>query len=90
MDPLTVGALAVSAISTGFGIFGGVKVDNDNSKAIEAQYEYDMEMYEFDLEERDRLYDYTMDQTDIARTILRTTSTSRSRLVFSLGSLKRK
>ena len=67
MDPLTVGALAVSAISTGFGIFGGVKADNDNSKAIEAQYEYDMEMYEFDLEERDRLYDYTMDQTDIVR-----------------------
>ena len=60
-------SLAVSAIGTAFGIAGGAKADSDNSKAVEAQYEYDTAMYEFDQEERDRLYDYTMDQTDIVR-----------------------
>ena len=59
--------LGLTILGTGLNVLGGAKADSDNSKAVEAQYEYDMAMYEFDQDERDRLYDYTMDQTDIVR-----------------------
>ena len=50
-----------------FGLFSGAQADSAADEAIEAQYEYDMETWQFGLDERDRLYDFTMDQTNIAR-----------------------
>ena len=49
------------------GLIGGVQADNAADEAIEAQYEYDMQMWEYDKDERDKLYDFTLDQTNIAR-----------------------
>ncbi len=59
-----------AAVTVGTGIasiFGGRAKDNAANDAADAQNEYNEKMYEYQLEERDRLYDYTMDQTAIAR-----------------------
>ena len=57
----------LTGVSMVAGLFGGAQADSAADEAIEAQYEYDMETWQFGLDERDRLYDFTMDQTNIAR-----------------------
>lgn len=57
----------VAVVSGAISIFGGQQRDNAANDAAKAQNEYNEKMYEYNLEERDRLYDYTMDQTNIAR-----------------------
>lgn len=59
--------LIPAAIGTVFSIGQGMQADRNANAAVQAQYEYDREMYEYNLEERDRLYDYAMTQTEIAR-----------------------
>ena len=61
-------------ISLGTTVVGGIlgfgaaqKQDRAANDAVKAQNEYNQKMYEYNIEERDRLYDYSMDQTSIAR-----------------------
>ena len=57
----------IAVVGAGIGIFGGRQADRASNDAADAQNEYNEKMYEYNLEERDRLYDYTMDQTNIVR-----------------------
>jgi hypothetical protein len=55
------------AVQAGIGIWQGSQQDKAGNDAADAQNEFNEKMYEYNLEERDRLYGYTMDQTNIAR-----------------------
>ena len=59
--------LGIAAVTTGVSIYQGVQADKRSNKAAAAQYKYDMAMYEYNLDERDRQYEFAMDQTAIAR-----------------------
>lgn len=64
MPWIQAGVAVVGAVT---GVVAGQRRDSAADDAAEAQNEYNEKMYEYNLEERDRLYDYTMDQTNIAR-----------------------
>ncbi len=64
MPAFQIGAQVVGSV---IGFVAGQQQDSAADAAADAQNEYNEKMYEYNLEERDRLYDYTMDQTNIAR-----------------------
>ena len=64
------GQIAAGVLGVGAGIasiFGGAQADSNEKKAINQQYEYDMDMWEYNNDERLRNYEYRKESIEIDR-----------------------
>ena len=67
MDPVSAIGLGISAISTGFGIFGASRQDSAARRQQQRQYEYDTQAYNMGRQRLDADYRYRTREVDIAR-----------------------